>query len=302
MAHHKDPPQWMGLPVGDLCSGHAMVLHIPASATSSMFLSGVNFDPYSDEFTPNLHRKVKMHWVGPFSSNYLEPVAMGYTMRISIVFWLLISDALFTSAKRCVLGLVAKPVLLLADFKVGHCSHKSSSLYDLHLTSVQSSSSASHKRKKIYLAKRSSRAFNEKLQIKLCYTRRRFQFCSRGSIDETTLTPTRSITVKDITQRFGASLSAIVVTFFTRSHDCSMRRWDRTEEPFFLELKSLHFFIRPCLSHVHLLRSCSTRKLSDFGLVRDCPKGVMGTFGYAVPQYVSTDRDARNSRESGIDK
>ncbi|WZZ81346.1 hypothetical protein YC2023_101918 [Brassica napus] len=38
---------------------------------------------------------------------------------------------------------------------------KSSSLYDLHLTSVQSSSSASHKRKKIYLAKRSSRAFNE---------------------------------------------------------------------------------------------------------------------------------------------
>ncbi|KAL0721890.1 hypothetical protein Bca4012_036489 [Brassica carinata] len=36
--------------------------------------------------------------------------------------------------------------------------HKSSSLYDLHLSSVQSSSSsAAHKRKKIYLAKRSSR-------------------------------------------------------------------------------------------------------------------------------------------------
>ena len=38
------------------------------------------------------------------------------------------------------------------------------------------------------------------------------------------------------------------------------------------------------------------RKLSDFGLARDCPKGetsyvitrVMGTFGYAAPQYVST--------------
>nr|VDC62811.1 unnamed protein product [Brassica rapa] len=54
---------------------------------------------------------------------------------------------------------------------------------------------------------------------------------------------------------FGASLSAIVVTFVTGSHDCSMRRRDRTEEPFFLELKSLHFFIRPCLSHIHLLRS-----------------------------------------------
>ncbi|KAF3524574.1 hypothetical protein F2Q69_00046481 [Brassica cretica] len=39
--------------------------------------------------------------------------------------------------------------------------NKSSSPYDLHLSSVQSSSSASHKRKKIYLAKRSSRAFNE---------------------------------------------------------------------------------------------------------------------------------------------
>ncbi|KAH0910907.1 hypothetical protein HID58_034228 [Brassica napus] len=123
-------------------------------------------------------------------------------------------------------------------------------------------------------------------------------------------------TIKDITQRFGALLSAIVVTFFTGSHDCSMRRWDRTEEPFFLEvndpllealklllmqLKSLHFFIRPCLGHRHLLRSCSIRKLSDFGLVKDCSKGetsyvitrVMGTFGYAAPQYVSTDRDAR---------
>uniref|UniRef100_A0A0D3DS32 Protein kinase domain-containing protein n=1 Tax=Brassica oleracea var. oleracea TaxID=109376 RepID=A0A0D3DS32_BRAOL len=238
MAHHKDPPQWMGLPVGDLCSGHAMVLHIPASATSSMFLSD-----------------------------------------------------------------------------------KSSSLYDLHLTSVQSSSSASHKRKKIYLAKRSSRAFNE-----LRLATRNFRsnsvilegdFSSALEITENvwyrqqgllslqsqvsmmnncffcTSLCIRSLedhmfTIKDITQRFGASLSAIVVTFFTRSHDCSMRRWDRTEEPFFLELKSLHFFLRPCLSHVHLLRSCSTRKLSDFGLVRDCPKGVMGTFGYAVPQYVST--------------
>ncbi|CAN6974436.1 unnamed protein product [Brassica rapa subsp. trilocularis] len=110
-------------------------------------------------------------------------------------------------------------------------------------------------------------------------------------------------TIKDITQRFGALLSAIVVAFFedVRSHDCSMRHWDRTEEPFFLELKSLHFFIRPCLGHRHLLRSCSTRKLSDFGLVKDCSKGetsyvitrVMGTFGYAAPQYVSTDRDAR---------
>ncbi|KAF2590847.1 hypothetical protein F2Q70_00040685, partial [Brassica cretica] len=233
MAHHKDPPQWMGLPVGDLCSGHAMVLHIPASATSSMFLSD-----------------------------------------------------------------------------------KSSSLYDLHLTSVQSSSSASHKRKKIYLAKRSSRAFNElrlatrnfrsnsvilegdfssalEITENVWYRHHCPYYCHSNLKFPCTSLCIRSLedhmfTIKDITQRFGASLSAIVVTFFTRSHDCSMRRWDRTEEPFFLELKSLHFFIRPCLSHVHLLRSCSTRKLSDFGLVRDCPKGVMGTFGYAVPQYVST--------------
>ncbi|CAF2048069.1 unnamed protein product [Brassica napus] len=65
----------------------------------------------------------------------------------------------------------------------------------------------------------------------------------------------RSLEDHLFTSKFGASLSAIVVTFVTGSHDCSMRRRDRTEEPFFLELKSLHFFIRPCLSHIHLLRS-----------------------------------------------
>ncbi|KAG5384343.1 hypothetical protein IGI04_035813 [Brassica rapa subsp. trilocularis] len=101
--------------------------------------------------------------------------------------------------------------------------------------------------------------------------------------------------------RKGKNMEITIKELWSRSHDCSMRHWDRTEEPFFLELKSLHFFIRSCLGHRHLLRSCSTRKLSDFGLVKDCSKGetsyvitrVMGTFGYAAPQYVSTDRDAR---------
>ncbi|CAN6903919.1 unnamed protein product [Brassica oleracea] len=228
MAHHKDPPQWMGLPVGDLCSGHAMVLHIPASATSSMFLSVVK-----------------------------RQLIMGSRMSLYLL------------------------------------RYKSSSLYDLHLTSVQSSSSASHKRKKIYLAKRSSRAFNE-----LRLATRNFRsnsvilegdFSSALEITENvwyrqqgllslqsqvsmmnncffcTSLCIRSLedhmfTIKDITQRFGASLSAIVVTFFTRSHDCSMRRWDRTEEPFFLEValdaaKELAFLLTT------MFKSCTPSKI-----------------------------------------
>ncbi|CAN6802859.1 unnamed protein product [Brassica oleracea] len=207
MAHHKDPPQWMGLPVGDLCSGHAMVLHIPASATSSMFLSVVK-----------------------------RQLIMGSRMSLYLL------------------------------------RYKSSSLYDLHLTSVQSSSSASHKRKKIYLAKRSSRAFNElrlatrnfrsnsvilegdfssALEMNNCFFST--SLCIRSLEDH-------MFTIKDITQRFGASLSAIVVTFFTRSHDCSMRRWDRTEEPFFLEValdaaKELAFLLTT------MFKSCTPSKI-----------------------------------------
>uniref|UniRef100_A0A0D3BDF0 Protein kinase domain-containing protein n=1 Tax=Brassica oleracea var. oleracea TaxID=109376 RepID=A0A0D3BDF0_BRAOL len=116
-------------------------------------------------------------------------------------------------------------------------------------------------------------------------------------------------TIKNITQRFGASLSAIVVTFVTGSHDCSMRRWDRTEEPFFLEValdaaKELAFLhttlfksytpskillysvltlfpkSQCCLNELRMVLTWFfmtiydyNRKLSDFGLVRDCPKG-----------------------------
>ncbi|KAG2305059.1 hypothetical protein Bca4012_064137 [Brassica carinata] len=105
-------------------------------------------------------------------------------------------------------------------------------------------------------------------------------------------------TIEDITQRFGALLSAIVVTFFTGSAPCNAGIVLKNRS----SSRACLFFIRPCLSHIHLLRSCSTW---------DCPKGetspvitrVMGTFGYAAPEYVSTYRDARRfSRKSGIDK
>ncbi|CAN7083061.1 unnamed protein product [Brassica oleracea var. botrytis] len=46
----------------------------------------------------------------------------------------------------------------------------------------------------------------------------------------------RSLEDHLFTSKDGASLSAVVVTFVTGSHDCSMRRWDHTEEPFFLEV------------------------------------------------------------------
>ncbi|KAJ4902123.1 Uncharacterized protein Rs2_16074 [Raphanus sativus] len=132
--------------------------------------------------------------------------------------------------------------------------YKSSSFYDLHLSSVLSSSSGAHKRKRIYLERRSSRALpsaNSNVQPEtsdqtLLYEKM-ISVLLICSIDETTLTPTKSITgivvpvkslnpdgfqVKDITQRFGAPLSEIVVTFFTGSHDRSMRCWDRTEESY----------------------------------------------------------------------
>ncbi|KAG2317736.1 hypothetical protein Bca4012_036490 [Brassica carinata] len=97
-------------------------------------------------------------------------------------------------------------------------------------------------------------------------------------------------TIKDITQRFGALLSAIVVTFFTGSAPCDAGIVLKNRS----SSRACIFFIRPCLSHIHLLRSCSTCSV----ITR-----VMGTFGYAAPEYVSTDRDARRfSRKSGIDK
>ncbi|KAJ0229305.1 hypothetical protein HA466_0317550 [Hirschfeldia incana] len=59
--------------------------------------------------------------------------------------------------------------------------------------------------------------------------------------------------LKDITPRFGALLSAIMVTFSTGSHDRSMRRWDRI----ILKNRSLSRLtkrIQICLTHQQSLR------------------------------------------------
>ncbi|KAF3560224.1 hypothetical protein F2Q69_00016070 [Brassica cretica] len=52
----------------------------------------------------------------------------------------------------------------------------------------------SEKRNELYENLHVIQTCNQKLQIKFCYPRRTFRFCYRGSIDETTLTPTNSIT------------------------------------------------------------------------------------------------------------
>ncbi|KAF8084851.1 hypothetical protein N665_0696s0007 [Sinapis alba] len=236
--------------------------------------------------------------------------------------------------------------------------HKSSSLYDLHLSSYQSSSSsAADKREGEILSKANVKSFTFN-ELKLATRNFRsdsvvgeggFGSVYRGWIDETTLAPTKSSTglvvaVKrlnpdgfqghrewlteinylgqlshpNLVKLIGYCLEdeqrLLVYEFmhkgsledhlFTNDVKCKPLSWllrvkvalDAAKGLAFLHSGPVKVIYRDIKASNILLDLDFNGKLSDFGLARDGPMGetsyvstrVMGTFGYAAPEYVST--------------
>ncbi|KAL0725588.1 hypothetical protein Bca4012_040187 [Brassica carinata] len=235
--------------------------------------------------------------------------------------------------------------------------HKSSSLYDLPLSSVQSSSSAADKREGEILSKANVKSFTFN-ELKLATRNFRsdsvvgeggFGSVYRGWIDRTTLAPTKSSTglvvaVKrlnpdgfqghrewlteinylgqlshpNLVKLIGYCLEdeqrLLVYEFmhkgsledhlFTRDDVKKPLSWllrvkvalDAAKGLAFLHSDPVKVIYRDIKASNILLDSDFNGKLSDFGLARDGPMGetsyvstrVMGTFGYAAPEYVST--------------
>ncbi|KAJ0246927.1 serine/threonine-protein kinase PBL1 [Hirschfeldia incana] len=237
-------------------------------------------------------------------------------------------------------------------------NNKSSGLYDLHLSSVQSSSTAAHRREGEILSKTNVKSFTFN-ELKLATRNFRsdsvvgeggFGTVYRGWIDETTLTPTKSssglvIAVKrlnpdgfqghrewlteinylgqlshpNLVKLIGYCLEdeqrLLVYEFLhkgsledhlftTASVKCKPLSWtlrvkvalDAAKGLAFLHSDPVKVIYRDIKASNILLDSDFNGKLSDFGLARDGPMGetsyvstrVMGTFGYAAPEYVST--------------
>ncbi|KAL0714486.1 hypothetical protein Bca4012_021465 [Brassica carinata] len=200
---------------------------------------------------------------------------------------------------------------------------KSSGLYDLHLSSVQSSSTAAHRREGEILSNANVKSFTFN-ELKLATRNFRsdsvvgeggFGTVYRGWIDETTLTPTKSssglvIAVKRLNpdgfQGHREWLTEINYFFFllTAGVKCKPLSWtlrvkvalDAAKGLAFLHSDPVKVIYRDIKASNILLDSDFNGKLSDFGLARDGPMGetsyvstrVMGTFGYAAPEYVST--------------
>ncbi|ESQ44910.1 hypothetical protein EUTSA_v10010443mg [Eutrema salsugineum] len=236
-------------------------------------------------------------------------------------------------------------------------NNKSSGLYDLHLSSCQSSSSAAHKAEGEILSKANVKSFTFN-ELKLATRNFRsdtvvgeggFGCVYRGWIDETTLSPTKSstglvIAVKrlnpdgfqghrewlteinylgqlshpNLVKLIGYCLEdeqrLLVYEFmhkgsledhlFTNDVQCKPLSWilrikvalDAAKGLAFLHSDPVKVIYRDIKASNILLDSDFNGKLSDFGLARDGPMGetsyvstrVMGTFGYAAPEYVST--------------
>ncbi|KAG2324959.1 hypothetical protein Bca52824_007687 [Brassica carinata] len=240
---------------------------------------------------------------------------------------------------------------------ISRVNNKSSDLYDLHLSSFQSSSSAAHKREGKILSKANVKRFTFN-DLKLATRNFRsdtivgeggFGFVYRGWIDETSLAPTKSrtglvIAVKrlnpdgfqghrewlteinylgqlshpNLVKLIGYCLEdeqrLLVYEFmhkgsledhlFTNGVQCKPLSWtlrikvalDAAKGLAFLHSDPVKVIYRDIKASNILLDSDFNGKLSDFGLARDGPMGetsyvstrVMGTFGYAAPEYVST--------------
>ncbi|CAH8356578.1 unnamed protein product [Eruca vesicaria subsp. sativa] len=235
--------------------------------------------------------------------------------------------------------------------------NKSSGLYDLHLSSVPSSSSVADKREGEILSKANVKSFTFN-ELKLATRNFRsdsvvgeggFGTVYRGLIDETTLAPTKSSSglvvavkslnpdgfqghrewlteinylgqlshpnlVKLIGYCFEDEHRLLVYEFmhkgsledhlFTNDVKCKPLSWtlrvkvalDAAKGLAFLHSDPVKVIYRDIKASNILLDSDFNGKLSDFGLARDGPMGetsyvstrVMGTFGYAAPEYVST--------------
>ncbi|KAL0724850.1 hypothetical protein Bca4012_039449 [Brassica carinata] len=185
---------------------------------------------------------------------------------------------------------------------------ESSDLYDLHLSSFQSSSSAAHKREGKILSKANVKRFTFN-DLKLATRNFRsdtivgeggFGFVYRGWIDETSLAPTKSRTGLVI------AVKRLNPDGFQGHREwlCKPLSWtlrikvalDAAKGLAFLHSDPVKVIYRDIKASNILLDSDFNGKLSDFGLARDGPMGetsyvstrVMGTFGYAAPEYVST--------------
>ncbi|CAH8392602.1 unnamed protein product [Eruca vesicaria subsp. sativa] len=237
-------------------------------------------------------------------------------------------------------------------------NNKSSGLYDIQLSSYQSSSSA-HTREGEILSKANVKNFtyNElklatrKFTPKTVVGEGGFGSVFRGSVDESTLAPTKSstglvIAVKrlnpdgfqghrewlaeinylgqlshpNLVKLIGYCLEdeqrLLVYEFmhkgsledhlFIKGVQCKPLSWslpvkvalDAAKGLAFLHSNPVKVMYRDIKASNILLDSDFNGKLSDFGLARDGPMGetsyvttrVMATFGYAAPEYVSTDR------------
>ncbi|CAN8279430.1 unnamed protein product [Cochlearia groenlandica] len=238
-------------------------------------------------------------------------------------------------------------------------NNKSSGLYDLHLSSFQSSSSAAHKREGEILSKACVKSFTFH-ELKLATKNFRsdsvvgeggFGSVYRGWIDETTLTPNKPntglvIAVKrlnpdgfqghrewlteinylgqlshpNLVKLIGYCLEdeqrLLVYEFmhkgsledhlFANDMQHKPLSWilrvkvalDAAKGLAFLHSDPVKVIYRDIKASNILLDSVFNGKLSDFGLARDGPTGdtsyvstrVMGTYGYAAPEYVSTGK------------
>ncbi|KAH0884835.1 hypothetical protein HID58_060931 [Brassica napus] len=195
--------------------------------------------------------------------------------------------------------------------------HKSSSnLDDLHLSSCQSPSSAADKREGEILSKANVKSFTFN-ELKLATRNFRpdsvvgeggFGSVYRGWIDQTTFAPTKSssgllVAVKSLNpDGFQGHREWLVHTY--DDVKCKPLSWllrvkvalDAAKGLAFLHSGPVKVIYRDIKASNILLDSDFNGKLSDFGLARDGPMGeksyvstrVMGTFGYAAPEYVST--------------
>ncbi|CAH2064051.1 unnamed protein product [Thlaspi arvense] len=186
------------------------------------------------------------------------------------------------------------------------CADKSSGLYDLHLSSYNSSSSAAHKREGEILSKANVKSFSFN-ELKLATRNFRsdsvvgeggFGCVYKGWIDETTLSPAKSGTGLVI------AVKRLNPDGFQDDVKCKPLSWilrikvalDAAKGLAFLHSDPVKVIYRDIKASNILLDSDFNGKLSDFGLARDGPMGetsyvstrVMGTFGYAAPEYVST--------------